>query len=77
MLGLAVALDLLFGEPSNRFHPVAWMGRAIEGLLDEEPAGWQRPATRLRRAHSDCAAGALLAPAWAALEWLQSYSAAG
>jgi adenosylcobinamide-phosphate synthase len=26
---LAVALDRFFGEPSNRFHPTAWMGRLI------------------------------------------------
>jgi len=26
VLGLAVTLDLLFGEPPNRWHPVAWVG---------------------------------------------------
>lgn len=26
---LAVAADLLFGDPPNRLHPVAWMGRAL------------------------------------------------
>ncbi|HLC41339.1 MAG TPA: cobalamin biosynthesis protein [Methylomirabilota bacterium] len=26
---LALALDLLFGEPPNRWHPVAWIGRLI------------------------------------------------
>jgi len=26
---LAVALDLLLGDPPNRYHPVAWMGRLI------------------------------------------------
>ncbi len=29
VLGLALALDLLLGDPPNRFHPVAWMGRLI------------------------------------------------
>ncbi|MEM1070159.1 MAG: adenosylcobinamide-phosphate synthase CbiB [Planctomycetota bacterium] len=29
---IAVAIDLLFGEPPNRLHPVAWMGLLI-GLL--------------------------------------------
>ena len=77
MLGLAVALDLLFGEPSNRFHPVAWMGRAIEGLLARSPqAGNAR-----QLAYGALIVTALLAlfllPAWAALEWLQSYSTAG
>jgi adenosylcobinamide-phosphate synthase len=27
---LAIALDLLLGEPPNRFHPVAWIGRALD-----------------------------------------------
>ncbi|WP_457614824.1 adenosylcobinamide-phosphate synthase CbiB [Methanopyrus sp.] len=27
---LAVALDLLLGDPPNRFHPVAWCGRVME-----------------------------------------------
>jgi adenosylcobinamide-phosphate synthase len=26
---LAVGVDLVFGDPPNRWHPVAWMGRAI------------------------------------------------
>jgi adenosylcobinamide-phosphate synthase len=26
---LALAIDWLLGDPPNRFHPVAWMGRAI------------------------------------------------
>jgi adenosylcobinamide-phosphate synthase len=26
---LAIALDLLVGDPSNRLHPVAWIGRAL------------------------------------------------
>jgi adenosylcobinamide-phosphate synthase len=29
VLGLALALDLLLGDPPNRFHPVAWMGCLI------------------------------------------------
>jgi adenosylcobinamide-phosphate synthase len=26
---LAVAIDVAFGDPPNRFHPVAWIGRAL------------------------------------------------
>ena len=26
---LAVVLDLAFGDPPNRYHPVAWMGSAL------------------------------------------------
>lgn len=33
ILGLALLLDLLFGEPGNRWHPVAWVGRGL---------GWAR-----------------------------------
>ena len=31
---LALAIDLLFGEPPNQLHPVVWMGKLI-GLLDK------------------------------------------
>ncbi|MEM7158153.1 MAG: adenosylcobinamide-phosphate synthase CbiB [Myxococcota bacterium] len=34
----AVALDLCFGDPPNRFHPVAWFGRAVSPWIRvEEP----------------------------------------
>ena len=29
MLLLALAIDLAFGDPSNRYHPVAWIGRLL------------------------------------------------
>ncbi len=29
MAALAVALDLALGEPPNRYHPVAWLGRVL------------------------------------------------
>lgn len=29
VLVLALALDLLLGDPPNRFHPVAWLGRLL------------------------------------------------
>lgn len=29
VLGLAFAIDVVLGDPPNRFHPVAWMGNAI------------------------------------------------
>lgn len=41
-LGLALVLDLLAGDPPNRFHPVAWMGSLI--------AAGQRRAPREGRA---------------------------
>lgn len=35
ILGLAISLDLLIGEPPNALHPVAWFGRVV-GLVDRE-----------------------------------------
>jgi adenosylcobinamide-phosphate synthase len=32
IMPLALAIDLVFGEPPNRFHPVVWMGKTV-GLL--------------------------------------------
>ena len=31
---LALIIDLILGEPPNRFHPVVWIGRTI-GYLDD------------------------------------------
>jgi adenosylcobinamide-phosphate synthase len=38
-VALALALDLLVGEPRDAFHPVAWFGRLV-GRVDRE---WRRP----------------------------------
>ncbi len=38
VMALALALDLLVGEPPERWHPVAWMGRLV--------AWWERKAPR-------------------------------
>ncbi|MDB4983004.1 MAG: cobalamin biosynthesis protein CobD [Myxococcales bacterium] len=37
MLGVALALDLLFGDPPNAFHPVAWLGRLTNALVRRAP----------------------------------------
>lgn len=37
VLALAVALDLLVGDPSNRWHPVAWIGRLIAAARTRAP----------------------------------------
>jgi adenosylcobinamide-phosphate synthase len=29
----AIVIDLFFGEPSNRYHPVAWLGKLIEFFI--------------------------------------------
>jgi adenosylcobinamide-phosphate synthase len=38
-LALAVAIDLLVGEPPNRLHPVAWIGTLIHWLETRAPSG--------------------------------------
>jgi adenosylcobinamide-phosphate synthase len=38
-IGLALLLDILFGDPPNRYHPVAWMGSAIAAAKRHAPAG--------------------------------------
>ena len=36
ILILAVVIDSVFGEPKNRFHPVAWLGKVIEMLFEND-----------------------------------------
>jgi len=36
---LAIALDLMFGDPPDRFHPVAWLGRGIGFVMRSMPRG--------------------------------------
>jgi cobalamin biosynthesis protein CobD/CbiB len=52
VLLLSIAIDVLVGEPANRFHPVAWMGSFI--------SRWQRLSDRY--AQRATAAGSR--PAW-------------
>ena len=49
VLSLAVLLDLLFGEPPSKLHPVVWMGK-LAGFLDK---------MYTRRGKVDIIAGAL------------------
>ena len=39
ILLLAIALDLAFGEPPNKWHPVAWLGRLISFETKYTPQG--------------------------------------
>jgi adenosylcobinamide-phosphate synthase len=39
VLILALTLDVLFGDPPNRFHPAAWMGSLIGGAARRRPYG--------------------------------------
>lgn len=38
-VGVALLLDLILGDPPNRFHPVAWMGTAIAAARKRAPQG--------------------------------------
>lgn len=31
-LALGILLDILFGDPRNRYHPVSWLGKLIESI---------------------------------------------
>ena len=33
IIGLAIMLDLIFGDPKNRYHPTAWIGNFIGNLV--------------------------------------------
>ena len=74
MLLLALTLDLLFGDPPNAFHPVAWMGKVI-GLL-EKPGLKFRPVWQfLYGVDLTIFAVVLFAiPAWLLLEYLEDYN---
>jgi adenosylcobinamide-phosphate synthase len=42
MLAVAIAIDLLFGDPPNAVHPVAWMGRLTNALVRRAPSSGPR-----------------------------------
>ena len=44
---LALALDHLLGDPPNRWHPVAWMGRGIAWAQQRAPGPETSPARQL------------------------------
>ena len=29
IIGFAILIDLIFGDPKNRYHPTAWIGTLI------------------------------------------------
>ena len=33
IIGLAIFLDLVFGDPRNKYHPTAWIGKFISNLV--------------------------------------------
>ena len=33
IIGFAIMLDLIFGDPKNRYHPTAWIGNFIGNLV--------------------------------------------
>jgi adenosylcobinamide-phosphate synthase len=65
---VAVAADLLWGEPPARLHPVVWMGRLIAALERFAPPEAQGATPRLLygAGMAALAVAAFAAPAWAA-----------
>ena len=33
IIGFAIILDLIFGDPRNKYHPTAWIGNFIGSLV--------------------------------------------
>jgi adenosylcobinamide-phosphate synthase len=65
-VALAVGLDVLVGEPPNRFHPVAWFGRLVAPV----DRAWNHP--RLVGVLAALSLPLLAAGAVAAVVWLSS-----
>jgi adenosylcobinamide-phosphate synthase len=55
---LAIAFDVTFGDPPNRWHPVAWMGRTL--AVWERWAPTRGPGARLVYGAVACGAGVLV-----------------
>ena len=49
-LYLAIVIDLVLGDPPNRFHPVAWMGSFIAAMRRGAERG---PKARESRSHGE------------------------
>lgn len=64
ILGAAVALDLTVGDPPNRMHPTAWMGRLIGSAV---------PRLKHRSARTERIRGAIFAISIVALATLSGY----
>jgi adenosylcobinamide-phosphate synthase len=64
---LAVALDVVLGEPPNRFHPVAWMGRALSWAARLARGPWPPHGGHRRRAWALVLAGGLAVAAVTAI----------
>ena len=68
VLAVAVAADLLWGEPPARLHPVVWLGRLIAGLERRAPplAAGATPRLLYGAGTVAVAVAASAGPAWAA-----------
>jgi cobalamin biosynthesis protein CobD/CbiB len=56
---LALGIDLTFGDPPNRFHPVAWMGSLIRFFRSRRPRNQTRIVTSPILEHTRPLAGRL------------------
>jgi adenosylcobinamide-phosphate synthase len=74
-LALAWALDRAFGEPPNRWHPVAWLGSALAPLTRQLPRLAPRPALWAGGLAWCAVVGTVTVLAWALQIWLLSLPA--
>jgi adenosylcobinamide-phosphate synthase len=72
ILLLAVVLDLAFGEPPNRWHPVAWLGRLIAREIKLSPRNGRRRQYLWGAASAALTIAAITAGVYFLLVWLQS-----
>ena len=45
IIGFAITLDLIFGDPRNKYHPTAWIGNFIGNLELNESLKIDNPIT--------------------------------
>jgi adenosylcobinamide-phosphate synthase len=64
VVGLALALDLLLGEPPARWHPVVWMGKLVAWLERRAPSGGAGRQLAYGIAAEAACLAAVAAPAW-------------
>lgn len=75
VIALAVALDLLMGEPPERWHPVVGMGRLVEKLERSSPREGRARQLLYGGAMETASLAAALLPAWLLERLLPSGSA--
>ncbi|GIW79396.1 MAG: cobalamin biosynthesis protein [Gemmatales bacterium] len=75
VLGMAWAIDLLFGEPPYWMHPVVWLGRSVDAVLAWAPRnGWWSPFL-FGMALTLVSCAAVASASWLLLAWAGRWTA--